>query len=85
MGAQRASCMRAKTTARPGVKPGVGRRQRQKPNDYNASRRHSHQAAGFREFPPFVDRGDRMTGCQRDELLAPIVEEWVGHVEHIGA
>src|SRR6516165_10005216 len=36
------------------------------------------QTTGHGEFTPFIDRRNHMASCQRDELLTPTVEKWVG-------
>ena len=38
----------------------------------------AHQAAGHGELAPKVDRGHRVAGRQRDDLIAPAVEERIG-------
>src|SRR5712692_6836200 len=39
------------------------------------------QAAGDGILAPSIDRGDRMAGCQRDMLLAAVLEEWIRNQE----
>jgi len=47
--------------------------------DHQCCEKCSHESLGNRA--PFVDRGDRMAGSQRDDLLAAAAEYRVSHDE----